>query len=386
MSGGPSRAAVVAMLATVACLWAGACSAATRATLSEDGPAGRGQADVGPVPVGDDRGGDPAAPAAPAATLGPHELFTLTGWDAVQAIDRPAFWSAREADAHYGAEERVVGVAVGGEARAYSLSVLGHHEIVNDTVAGTPIVVAWSPLCFAAAVYRRPTVDGRELDFGVSGKLLRNGLVLYDRQSSSLWSQMLGQAVWGALAGWSLDAVPSVVTTWSTWRTLHPATVALVKTTADPDPYSGYYHGPQVGARGALFPDDRLAAKALVTGAVVGGSPVAYPHDVLAALGAVNDEVAGVPLVMAHDAVTGASLLFEWPGHGHAPSLSLDTVAGGGLVLRDERSGVRWSGWTGEVLSGAPAQARLPRLPATTTFWFAWKDHHPDTRLYAGRP
>lgn len=57
-------------------------------------------------------------------------------------------------------------------------------------------------------------VEGRTLTFGVSGKLILNALVMYDRQTDSLWSQFLGVAVQGPLAGTKLEVLPSVLTDW----------------------------------------------------------------------------------------------------------------------------------------------------------------------------
>jgi len=76
-------------------------------------------------------------------------------------------------------------------------------------------------------VYARPLADGAPLRFGVSGKLWRQALVLFDRQTGSLWSQREHRAIAGALAGQPLDLLPSEITTWGAWRTRHPGTLVL---------------------------------------------------------------------------------------------------------------------------------------------------------------
>ncbi len=72
-------------------------------------------------------------------------------------------------------------------------------------------------------------INDQEFTFGVSGKLIRNVLVMYDRQTDSLWSQLLGEAVQGEMVGTKLEFLPAWMTTWEEWKALHPNTLALDK-------------------------------------------------------------------------------------------------------------------------------------------------------------
>ena len=83
-------------------------------------------------------------------TIGPKDLVldgdpvkVLLPPDGIPAISDPEFVSADEADAVYGADEPIIGLVVGGEARAYSLWHLDRHEIVNDVVGGQAIAATW---------------------------------------------------------------------------------------------------------------------------------------------------------------------------------------------------------------------------------------------------
>ena len=135
--------------------------------------------------------------------------------------------------------DRVVGVIVGSEQRAYPLQLLNVHEVVHDTLGGVPIAVTYSPLCDSAVVFDR-RVNGRTLRFGVSGLLLNNNLVMYDAPpdpvgtesvSSSLWSQLAFRAIAGPAASQNakLTIMPGTqICTWAAWLLLHPdTTVAL---------------------------------------------------------------------------------------------------------------------------------------------------------------
>ena len=70
-------------------------------------------------------------------------------------------------------------------------------------------------------------VDDRELSFGVSGLLYKANVLMYDRQTESLWSQVRREAVAGPLTGAKLKVLPSTLTTWKKWRRQHPNTAVL---------------------------------------------------------------------------------------------------------------------------------------------------------------
>lgn len=160
------------------------------------------------------------------------------------------------------ADQPVIGLSWEGGARAYPLSVLVHHEVVNDTTA-EPVLVTYCPLCASGMVASR-VVDGRETRFAVTGQLWKpegvyaaaskdagrsfgasygggesvaiksNGnLVLYDAATHSYWSQILAHAICGPLTDTDLAIRPSTVATWREWRTAHPGTEVLL-----PPPYS----------------------------------------------------------------------------------------------------------------------------------------------------
>lgn len=77
------------------------------------------------------------------ATIGGEDVLQLLPVGAIPAIDDPEFVSGADADAQMSAEEPVLGVVIGGEARAYSLWQLDAHEIVNDDIGGRAIAATW---------------------------------------------------------------------------------------------------------------------------------------------------------------------------------------------------------------------------------------------------
>jgi hypothetical protein len=62
--------------------------------------------------------------------------------DGIPAILKPNFIRPEQADFISG-KEQVIGVTIKGTAKAYPIKILNWHEVVNDTVAGIPIVVTF---------------------------------------------------------------------------------------------------------------------------------------------------------------------------------------------------------------------------------------------------
>ncbi len=222
------------------------------------------------------------------------------------------------------------------------------------------------------------TLNGQEYSFGVSGKLIRNTLVMYDRETGSLWSQLLGQAVDGPLAGTSLEYVPAVHTTWADWRRQHPNTLALVKGfVGHRDAYAGYFRSGDAGVIGETFRDDRLETKALVIGVASGDSAAAYPFSVLNQAPVVNDRVGDLPVLVLFDPATGAGRVYDRRVGDETLSFRLQ-----GPALIDEATGSTWQPETGRALDGPMAGMSLTRVKSTASFWFGWKDWYPATRVY----
>jgi len=187
--------------------------------------------------------------------------------DGLPALTAPASWTLADLDADAQKRrgkllvsgDRVVGLSLGGQHRAYPLRFLVWHEVVNDTLGGVPIAVTYSPLSDSVAVFRR-TVRGEVLELGVSGLLYDSSLLMYDRRpgaaGESLWSQLLARAVSGpeAAAGAVLATVPCSVTTWSDWRALRPETTLLAPDPRMSEEYKREPYGSYFGSDLLRFP------------------------------------------------------------------------------------------------------------------------------------
>lgn len=222
-------------------------------------------------------------------------------------------------------------------------------------------------------------IDGEEYTFGVSGKLIMNVLVMYDRQTESLWSQLLGEAVEGELQGTKLEFLPSLQTTWADWKARNPSTLALRKGYyGTRDPYDSYYASGRTGVIGETTRDERLYVKEFVVGVEINGEPVAFPFSVLNDEPVVNHEVGGEPVLVVFNAETGTGVVYER----EVDEQVLTFSQGKGTTIMDAETGTTWNGLTGEAVEGQLVGTVLSRVKSTSSFWFGWKDWYPDSKIY----
>lgn len=316
--------------------------------------------------------------------------------DGIPAIDAPQFVSIAEADEWLGAQEPVVLVQAGDDARAYPLQILTWHEIVNDTVGGLPLTVTFCPLCNTAIAFER-TLDGRVLDFGTTGRLRFSNLLMYDRQTESWWQQAGGDAIAGELAGQHLAFYPATIIAWDEFKATYPDGMVLSRETGfnrsyGSNPYVGYddvnsspflFRGP--ATPGALPPMARVLTVDL------NGEAVAYPYDVLAEALVVDDVVGGQPVAVFWQPGVASALdsgsIAQGRDVGSAAAFSslldgrqLTFVNQQGRIV-DAETGSVWS-LLGQAVEGELAGQQLTPVVGVNHFWFSWAAFKPETRIF----
>ncbi len=318
--------------------------------------------------------------------------------DGIPPIDRPKFVAPDDAAGWLTPREPVLAIDVQGDARAYPLQILMWHEIVNDVVGGVPVAATFCPLCNSGIVFER-TVDGATFDFGTSGKLYKSDLVMYDRQTHSLWAQMEGLAIVGARVGTRLRLVPSNTLAFEDWRAAHPTGRALSRDTGHTrrygvNPYQAY---DQPSLAPFLFngrPDTRRPPKERVVGVRRGRTVRAYPWGVLEQRRVVHDRLGDDAVVVFYQPgalsaldeaeikrsrAVGATGVFSPVLDGRAL-----TFAPAGGEFRDRETGSTWN-LLGQAVKGPLAGRRLAAIPHVDAFWFAWAAFNPTTSLYTER-
>lgn len=296
--------------------------------------------------------------------------------DGIPPIDNPKFVKAQEAQ-FVSPDDLVIGLRLNEETRAYPLSILVWHEIVNDKFGDIPVAVTYCPLCFTTQVFDR-RVNTEETEFGTSGKLYNSNLVMYDRNTDSMWSQALGRSIVGELAGHELKRIPFDLAKWSDWKELYPDTLVLTTDTGfsrpyGADPYGDYYTDSQI-----IFPvkntDDRMHPKEKILGFDSENSFKAYKLSDVESQKIINDEI-GEKVVLVSVAPF-AVRAFERTVDGQSLEFTLD-----GNKMVDSQTGSEWS-LDGDAMSGPLKGKHLNRVVFNPGFWFEWVAFHPTTEVY----
>ncbi|HOL96556.1 MAG TPA: DUF3179 domain-containing (seleno)protein [bacterium] len=291
----------------------------------------------------------------------PREQLVAAGMpkDGVPALSHPPVLSVadvenlneRQRGQYLVPSDRVIGVVISGQARAYPLRVMNWHEVINDTILETPLLVTYSPFCDSPAVYRR-VVNGETVEFGVSGLMFNSNPLLFDRRANgageSLWSQLLGEAVAGpaAAAGWKLERIPCYLMGYGDWVNEHPGTTVLA-----PDPrYKDLYKknfGNYFGSDVLRFPV----------------SPLPPAPDLPKKTPVIVIRAGGESRAFTYDAIRGR----------------VDTKAGWATAIGDTPVTFRYYPHPPAVIAASNDSSKS--VEVIYAFWFAWYALQPDTEL-----
>ena len=201
-----------------------------------------------------------------------------------------------------------------------------------------------------------------------------------DRQTSSVWSHLDGEAIEGPLTGTEMSFLPLVHTTWEEWLDLNPETSVLSYDTDFQAQYRDVSLGMPNGrfAQQLLTIDDRLQSEALVLGVMIEDTFVAYPVSVLEQTsGVINDNVAGTSIVVFYDAPANAAIAFSRQVDGQEAQFEI--VTGDSFLARDSVSGALWD-FSGR---GVAAEDSLDFVTSYLSEWYGWSAYHPATTIYA---
>lgn len=264
--------------------------------------------------------------------------------DGIPPIDRPKFVSISDANKWLNDNEPGVAFSKGNTHRFYPYQILVWHEIVNDTVEDERILVSYCPLCLTGFV-SDPLVKGERVEFGTSGKLWKSNLVMYDRKTDSLWSQVLGEAIVGEMTGTKLKTLPSDQVQYGNWKKQFPGGEVLSRDTGatrfyGSNPYGDYFSVTNLSLSLARPTDTRLPNDAFVFGIVINDKAKAYHTELVKAKGVLEDVFEGERIILRYDKELDAVRMFK-----HLSSGSEERI---------------------NPISG---------------FWFSWVAAHPGTEL-----
>ncbi|VAW55384.1 hypothetical protein MNBD_GAMMA06-1508 [hydrothermal vent metagenome] len=279
------------------------------------------------------------------ALIPPTQIFSGgPDKDGIPSIDEPKFIKARDAG-FVKNKDRVLGITIDGVSKAYPISILNWHEIVNDSIGDVFFTITYCPLCGTGMAFGS-NVNGKILSFGVSGLLYNSDVLLYDRDTESLWSQLLSKAVTGKYKGTNLKMLPVMHTSWADWKRFHPSTLVLSKNTGhwrsySRDPYSGYEKSNHI-----FFP-------------VFNKAPKKY-HP--------KERVLGLSLEKTHKAYPFVEL------NKHGEDKFTDVIDGEPYTIH----------WNKKEQSGYLTDEAGVVIPTVQSYWFAWYAFYPETKVFSG--
>ena len=186
-------------------------------------------------------------------------------------------------------------------------------------------------------------------------------MVMMDLETKSLWSHLLGTAMRGELIESRLTPLPSLLTDWETWKSLHPDTTVMLLDPVASEFARHLYSNLQMFVVGLATPDNSKA----------------WGFDELSKTPLLNDTFAGQPIVIHFDADSGTPFTFKR----HSDDKELSFVEENGLFI-DEQTRSHWDLTKGVAISGELKDSKLQKMPATTSFRQAWKIFYPETEFW----
>ena len=270
------------------------------------------------------------------------------------------------AESNVDRNKQIIGIIENGEAKAYPIQFIAYHHKLQDTIAGKPILVTYCTVCRTGRVFE-PIVDGNAVKFRLVG-MDRFNAMIEDAATGSWWRQANGEAIQGGLKGQMLPEVESTQTALAQWLELYPDSLIMqpdAEFTSKYESYTEYENGQGgelTGRNNASWED-----KSWVVGVVAGESAKAYDWNKLVSERIINDEVAGVPIVLLLAEDGKSFFAFERPSKDVIFTLNNNQII---------------SGYDAYNFTGKPLNETgnvLKRLKAYQEFWHSWWTFHPNT-------
>ena len=315
--------------------------------------------------------------------------------DGIPPIDNPTFETIQEAKSWLKDDEPLIFVNINNKSKAYPLQVLIWHEIVNDEIADKKISVTFCPLCNASIVFHR-TIKGKDYDFGTSGLLRHSDLVMYDRQSESLWQQFTGTAIVGDMLGEKLQMINSSIVSFKDIYTNFTETKILSKDTGfrrdyGQNPYVGYDNINDSPFMLKTKVDSRLAPMIRVATISIDNKNKAYSYSKMKEINLLNDSFENQELILFYkENVTSALDKEEIAQSKYSGTVLIYDSKLNDEILEfyykensfyDKQTNSKWNIF-GKAIEGKLKGEQLKPIKHGSHFWFAWVVFKPETVVF----
>ncbi len=303
------------------------------------------------------------------------------------------------------AKEPVIAIEIDGKAKAYSLNILTMHEISNDTLSGVPILVTYCPLCNSGIVYHRKLeFNGKEnlMEFEPSGMLRNSDMVMLDRNTETLWQQLMGVAIVGELDKKELDIIPSLIISVEEFFTRYPQGEIMSKQTGfansekyyGTNPYNGYddeNSKPYEQFFDTDKIDKRLPPMERIVDIESNGKYKIYTFKSIEDRGVINDTFGNKNIVLFHQ--SGTVSVLDKSDISSSKDIGTISVFNRKLenkklsfkkskgIFKDKQTNSSWD-ITGYCFEGELKGKQLKIEPHSNHFAFAWLAFYPESEIY----
>jgi hypothetical protein len=312
------------------------------------------------------------------------------GLDGIPSIDNPVFGGIDSESLRFLSDERLItGIRIGDNIRGYPHQILDWHEVVNDQIDGEYFAITYCPLTGTDIALKREA----GMEFGVSGLIFRNNLILYDRTFYSRYSQMQIRGVNGPMSGTVLETIPVVQISWQVWKKMYPDSKILVPDTGFSFGYSGFLYGKDYlsGNSATVFPikhqDNRLERKIRGLGIIEGvaeedANVTFFPIPNFGnGINLVNHSIYNIEAVIAGSTDNNFAVAFQRVLQ-DGTILELSPVQDSLPVIMTDQEGNIWDVF-GYATGGPRIGERLSPVRSFTGYWFAWADFFPGLSIWS---
>lgn len=209
--------------------------------------------------------------------------------------------------------------------------------------------------------------NGRTLQLGVSGLLWENSLVMFDKETGSLWSHILGECMRGPLVGERLEVIPSAMSTWGAWRSRYPETTLVMM--------------PRSSSRYFLEMMSHTGDN-LVIALSDGKTTRDWPLTALMEHTLANDTFGDMPVLATIDKPSYTAVPYDRRVKGQ--TLTFEPSVDGLLI--DNETGSTWDPFRGVAVAGELQGERLRRLPGVVAEHATWDIYHTHTDVTLWNP
>ncbi|NQY21829.1 MAG: DUF3179 domain-containing protein [Campylobacteraceae bacterium] len=315
--------------------------------------------------------------------------------DGIPPLDKPKFINIKDAKSWLNDNDALIFVKINNKSKAYALKILIWHEIVNDTLDKEKIVVTFCPLCNASFVYSR-IINKKEYTFGTSGLLRYSDLVMFDRESESLWQQFSGEAIIGDKTGITLNSIDSSIISFKDIYSQYPNTKILSKNTGF---YRSYGNNPYIGyddINSSPFllknkSDSRLLPMRRVTTLEINNKSIVYSHEIFKNKNLINDVFENNNIVVFYK--KNLLSVLDKKDISESKLIASTKVYNrkiGQIILRfyykdgfyyDKQTNSKWN-FFGKALAGKYKNTQMLEFSSGNHFWFSYSIFKKNILIY----